>query len=229
MALGRSAVGLAVMIIDIRRSVQRSDVRANLRRLMEDLQSAAPGAFLQIAWGDEIEGILPVPTDLWEIYVRARRSLGDVPFYMGVGFGDVAEDPLPSAPVSVHEINGTAFKAARWALERAKGPNLTSIALAFQVFGDASLTVALNGYPLMLNVGIGQMTPKQRLYFDDLVLGCSHTAIAVRHGVRQPTVSKALRMAGADQLVCMREGLGALLTFVADHVKWGTQGQETTS
>lgn len=217
-----------MVIVDIRASVERRHVSDDLTRLVLTLQPAVPTGLFQVAWGDEVEGVLPFPVDLWDLYIRTRTSLGEVPFYMGVGFGEASNLPLQMAESSVHELNGTAFKSARHALERAKRDKLSGIALAFDVYDSPMLTEALNGYPRMINAAFRQMTRKQRAYFEDLIVGFSHVAIAKRHGVSQPTVTKALQRAGADQLAGMRDGLTALLEFVAGHVQWGTGAGEAS-
>lgn len=214
-------MALAVVIVDIRASVGRPKLSAELERLAETLRTAVPGALFQIAWGDEVEGVLPSPVDVWDLYLRTRRSLGELPFYMGVGFGDASDSPLELVGRSVHELNGTAFKAARQAVDSAKRDPRAGIALAFDVFEHPHLTEALNAYPRMINAAFRQMTRTQKAYFEDLILGYSQSAIADRHGVRQPTVSLSLQRAGADQLASTREGLTSLLAFVAGHVQWG--------
>ena len=219
-------MALAVVIIDIRSSVGRPQVPEQLERLVGSLRNTVPNALFQVAWGDEVEGVLPSPVDAWELYVSVLRSLGDLPFYMGMGIGDVSHLPLNLPGRNVHELNGTGFKAARQAVDSAKRDPEATVALAFNVFGQPNLTEALNGYPRMINAAVGQMTRTQKKYFIDWLLGYNQSAIADRHGVRQSTVSLSLQRAGASQLPIMRGGLNALLGFVAEHMQW-VFGRET--
>jgi hypothetical protein len=216
-------VAVGVIIIDVRASVERSHVYASLNRLVADLRTAVPAGFFQVAWGDEVEGVLPSPVDLWDLYVLARRSLDDIPCYIGVGFGEISDHDEIPASGSVHELNGTAFKAARDALDGVKSDDLAAIPLAFTVYGNTALTQALNGYPRLINAAFRGMTPKQRTYFEDRAVGYRQMQIAERHGVHQSTVAKELKRAGADQLDCMRTALRALLQFVATYLSWGGQ------
>lgn len=225
-AKGAVLLALAVAIIDIRASVERTDVPETLRELAHHLRSTVPSGRFQVAWGDEVEGLLTVPVDVWDLYVDIRKSLGNLDFYLGVGFGDITETPLAGEERSVHELNGTAFKAARTAMERAKREAAPGLSLAFDVHGHPALTRALNGYPFMMGAAYRQMTSKQKTYFGDLVLGYSHSAIATRHGVSQPTVTKVLKSAGAHQLPLMCAGLAALLDVVGEHIHWGEDTQE---
>lgn len=219
-------MAVAVAVFDIKASTARTDVLTALNRLVDALRTSAAPALVQVAWGDEVEAVLPSSMDLWALYVSARACLGELPFYMGVGFGEVAALPLPGPAASVHELNGTAFKAARLAVDRIKREATAGVALGFEVPESPSLTIALNTYPRMLDAALGQMTRKQRTYFDDLILGLSQREIAQRHHVSQPTVSISLQRAGADQLAHMRDGLTALLSVVAKEVGWGLTAEE---
>lgn len=224
-----AALALAVAIVDVRESIGRSRVSAELKALVPELRPMAPSGLFQVAWGDEMQAVLPSRVDLWDFYIRTRKSLRELPFYMGVGFGELSDPVMPLIEGSVHDLNGSAFKSARNAVERAKRDAFQSVALAFDVYENRHLTTALNAYVRMINDAYRQMTPKQRTYFNDVLLGDRHDAIAVRHGVSQPTISTTLKRAGAGQLDSMREGLSALLTFVGDYLGWGAAMEEGTS
>lgn len=63
--------------------------------------------------GDEAQGVLADADDVVEVVLRCLRPGG---WYVGVGIGDV-DTPLPDSP---REARGTAFVAARAAVDRAK-------------------------------------------------------------------------------------------------------------
>lgn len=214
-------MAVAVVIIDIRASVEHVDLAPELKRLAQSLEAEVPGSMFQVAWGDEVEGVLPRPADTWDLYLHVRKTLGDLGFYMGVGFGEISGGSSGIAGQSVHDLNGTAFKAAREAVEAAKADTEAALALEFSVFGQPELTAALSAYPRIINLAARRMTRTQRAYFSDLIVGYRQSAIARRHGVRQPSVSLALQRAGADQLDAMAGGLRALLAFVAAYTHWG--------
>ena len=44
------------------------DLTPEIRRLAQSLQAEVPGSMFQIAWGDEVEGVLPYPADIWNLY-----------------------------------------------------------------------------------------------------------------------------------------------------------------
>ncbi len=219
-------MALAVVIIDVQASVRYPDLTPELRRLAQSLQAEVPGSMFQIAWGDEVEGVLPYPADIWDLYLHVRSVLGELGFYMGVGIGEISQVASAIAGQSVHELNGTAFKSAREAVGAAKSATGAAVALEIEVAGEPELSAALQAYPHMINVAARSMTRTQRAYFTDLILGYRQSEIARRHGVRQPTVSLALHRAGADQLAAMQDGLRALLAFVASYTHWGAEDRE---
>lgn len=166
----------------------------------------------QVVWGDEVESVLASATDLWDLYIGVRRQLGPQAFYMGVGFGEVTSGTISG---EIHELNGTAFKSAREAVDAAKAAGGREIALRFSVHGEGELTRALNAFIDVLNASFGRMTRQQKVYMRDLVLGLSQTEIARRHRRAQASVQGALARAGHDQLAYAREGLVALLALTA--------------
>lgn len=99
-----------VMTIDQRNSQQEPDRIPELLRILADLPVAVP---FERSVGDEAQGIPDSPEAVVEAALRCLRY-GD--WYVGIGIGTV-EAPLPASP---REGRGSAFVAARAAVERAK-------------------------------------------------------------------------------------------------------------
>ncbi|WP_026554031.1 hypothetical protein [Arthrobacter sp. 35W] len=99
-----------VMTLDQRSSRQGPDLVPQLLDHLADLPAEVP---FERSVGDELQGILTEPHAVVEAALRALRS-GQ--WYVGIGIGGV-ESPLPASP---REGRGTAFVAARGAVDRAK-------------------------------------------------------------------------------------------------------------
>lgn len=206
----------AVVIIDLASSVSRGDAWSSLKGVAALIRPQA--SLAQVVWGDEVEAVVDRPTDLWSLYITVRQFLLEPSFYMGVGFGDVVAEGVSG---EIHELNGTAFKAARQAIDWAKGEPKKEVALSFSVYGEHDLTRALNAFVETLNISFACMTPQQVRYMRDFLIGLRQTAIAQRHHVTQPAVHKVLARGGSAQVACVREGLGALVRATGHAVGWG--------
>ncbi|WP_323961238.1 MarR family transcriptional regulator [Arthrobacter sp. JZ12] len=99
-----------VLTIDQRDSQHGADRIPHLLRSLSDLAAAVP---FERSVGDEAQGILQSADDVVEATLRCIRDGG---WYVGIGIGTV-EEPLPVTP---REGRGSAFVAARAAVERAK-------------------------------------------------------------------------------------------------------------
>lgn len=99
-----------VLTIDQRNSTNEPDRVPALLTYLEGVTTAVP---FERSVGDEVQGILASAEDVVEAALRCLRDGG---WYVGVGIGTV-ELPLPATP---REGRGSAFVAARAAVERAK-------------------------------------------------------------------------------------------------------------
>lgn len=210
----------AVVIIDLQSSVSREDNLGWLKGVAALVRTQS--SLAQVVWGDEVEAVIDRPIDLWSLYIAVRRFLLERSFYMGVGFGNVVSEDIFDG---IHELNGTAFKAARQAIDWAKGGPKKEVALSFSVYGEQDLTRVLNAFVETLNISFARMTPQQVGYMQDFLIGLRQTAIADRHHVTQPAVHKVLVKAGAKQVACVREGLGAVMRIVENLMGWGRESQ----
>lgn len=99
-----------VLTIDQRGSTGDKD---RVPGLLAELHRMATGARFERSVGDEVQGVLERPADVVEIALHCLRG-GQ--WYVGIGVGAV-DLPLPASP---REGSGTAFVAARLAVEKAK-------------------------------------------------------------------------------------------------------------
>lgn len=99
-----------VLTIDQRNSTNEPD---RVPDLLDQLGGVAAAVAFERSVGDEVQGVLASAEDVIDV---ALRCLRDGNWYVGIGVGAV-ELPLPESP---REGRGSAFVAARAAVERAK-------------------------------------------------------------------------------------------------------------
>lgn len=99
-----------VLTIDQRNSTHEGDRVPELLERLDGVQAAVP---FERSVGDEVQGVLDSAEDVIAVALQCLRDGG---WYVGVGIGTV-ELPLPE---SSREGRGSAFLAARAAVERAK-------------------------------------------------------------------------------------------------------------
>lgn len=99
-----------VLTIDQRNSTNEPD---RVPKLLNQLDGVATAVPFDRSVGDEVQGVLASGDDVIEAALRCLRAGG---WYVGIGIGAV-ELPLPATP---REGRGSAFVAARAAVERAK-------------------------------------------------------------------------------------------------------------
>ena len=99
-----------VLTIDQRNSTNEPDRVPALLKHLDGVPTAVP---FERSVGDEIQGVLAAGEDVIEAALRCLRAGG---WYVGIGIGTV-QRPLPVTP---REGRGSAFVAARAAVERAK-------------------------------------------------------------------------------------------------------------
>lgn len=96
--------------IDQRSSQQGADRIPELLDMLQDIPTQLP---FERSVGDEAQGVLSSADEVVEVALRCLRDGG---WYVGIGVGEV-ELPLPA---SAREGRGSAFVAARSAVDRAK-------------------------------------------------------------------------------------------------------------
>lgn len=99
-----------VLTVDQRNSTHEPDRVPELLEQLADVPAAIP---FERSVGDELQGVLASPEEVVDAALRCLRGGG---WYVGIGIGAV-ELPLPATP---REGRGSAFVAARAAVERAK-------------------------------------------------------------------------------------------------------------
>lgn len=99
-----------VMTIDQRSSQRGPDRVPDLLDALRDIPAGVP---FERSVGDEAQGVLSSPGAVVEATMRCLRDGG---WYVGIGIG-IVELPLPASP---REGRGSAFVAARTAVDRAK-------------------------------------------------------------------------------------------------------------
>src|SRR5688500_15169762 len=99
-----------VLTVDQRNSTHEPDRVPELLEQLADVPAAIP---FERSVGDELQGVLASPEEVVDAALRCLRGGG---WYVGIGIGTV-ELPLPATP---REGRGSAFVAARAAVERAK-------------------------------------------------------------------------------------------------------------
>src|SRR6478609_5986545 len=99
-----------VMTIDQRGSSTDID---RVPGLLAELKGLSTAGRFERSVGDEVQGVVERPEEVVEIALHALRSGR---WYVGIGVGEV-DQPLPASP---REGSGSAFVAARAAVERAK-------------------------------------------------------------------------------------------------------------
>ena len=169
--------------------------------------------------GDEVQGVLDDPDAVVEVALRALRA-GH--WYVGIGLGTV-DLPLPASP---REASGTAFVAARRAVDRAKktgervplsvqsGPRITSAAspVSQDPAAAAEAVLVLTG-----NLVRTRSAAEWRV-LDQLTPGArgQQTAVAKALEISPQAVSSAIFRAGWQEEQGGRSA-AALLLGLANH------------
>ncbi|MFT4157499.1 MAG: SatD family protein [Microbacterium sp.] len=205
------------IIADIVGSRRLSDRTAAQRRLEEAIaavESAAPSAIqpLTPTVGDELQGIYGrLPDALVSLMMIQLRLPDDVSFRFGIGIGEVRTVDSAHGELS----DGPGWYAAREAIETVHEredrimPSMRTWIVGAPGQDEVmhSTIAASNAYLLVRDELVGAMSDRERRLVYGRLVGRSQHALAAEEGITQPSVSKALRSAGAVALI---DGAAAL-------------------
>lgn len=193
-----------VMTIDQRGSRIHGDKVPALLSLLADLDMALP---FERSVGDEIQGVIEEPDAVVEAVARVLRERD---WYIGIGLGGV-DLPLPK---NSREASGSAFVAAREAVEAAKktGERVplcvkTPLAAAAR-WGDAAEAVLV-----LAGDVIRRRSEAEWRVLDALAAapGASQKVVAQQLGISPQAVSKAIVRSGRHEVRHGREAASLLL------------------
>ncbi|THJ67742.1 MarR family transcriptional regulator [Arthrobacter echini] len=188
-------------------TIDQEGSRSTADRIPELLALLAPVPTV-IAWersvGDEAQGVVADAYDVVDAVLSCLRSGG---WYVGVGIG-VVERPFPASP---REGRGSAFVAARSAVERAKktGDRAPLAVEGPDGSAEAEGVLALLGRHVM-----GRSEAEWRIL--DLLQPATRgtqTAVARTLGISPQAVSKAAARAAWQEELAVRPAVARLLAW----------------
>ena len=197
--------------------------------LIAALRSLTPVPF-ERSVGDELQGVVEAAADVVDIALHALR---DGHWYVGIGIGEVRLAP----GASPREGSGSAFVAARRAVENAKGAGAQvplsvvpgSIGRGRPLPADAGegIMSSANAEAVLRLIGrvVQQRTPAQWRVVDRLrALGGgdirhgSQKQVARELGISEQSVSRALLRSGWQEEWAARPAAAMLLEYAHNHV-----------
>jgi hypothetical protein len=191
-----------VLLLDQRASRATADrVAAWSERLNATYGEGLARAFVRTA-GDEMQAVLGGPAHLASIVADSVREGG---WWIGVGVGEV-ERPLPA---TAREGRGSAFWAARDAVERAKGQRAGR---PVRVLGDDGTSAErLEACLGVLAWIITRRSPRQRVVADAVLrVGLSGADVAAELGLTRQGAVKQIAAAGCREELDLRALAAAL-------------------
>lgn len=200
------------MTIDQRGSRRGTDRVPELLDQLKDVRTVLP---FERSVGDEVQGLLDSAEQVVEVAMRALRTRQ---WYVGIGVGAV-DLPLPEHPQAA---SGTAFVAARRAVERAKKSG-DRVPLSVQMDLElADLEIARAGRAaeaVLVLVGalVWDRSVAEWRVIDELVPGVrgGQAQAAARLDITPQAVSRAVRRSGWQEEQSGRDA-AALLLELAD-------------
>lgn len=211
----------AVVFIDLQGSSSAPSQRAGLQQqliaLRDHLNQCFPSSLavqFQIVWGDELKGVLRDPSTLWTMYQEAYAFMGSTPFYFAVGLGSVDTPLTQHGDADINQLDGTAFKAARLAIDELKARKAGPYQVRFATAGYATYADALNAFMGVLNDLVTHMTPAQTQHFVREYPWHGAQTQAGKTQVSRQAVWETLQRARIDAYRAASEGLVALLQLV---------------
>lgn len=192
-------------------TIDQAGSRATHDRVPELLELLAPIEPV-LPWersvGDEAQGVLARASDVVDVVLLCLRARG---WYVGIGVGDV-EQPFPA---SAREGRGSAFVAARTAVDRAKKTGERA-PLAVEAFGDAvSAAAEAEGVLALLGRHVMNRSDAEWRILDLLEHGKrgSQTAVARTLEITPQAVSKAAARAAWHEEHAVRPAAARLLAL----------------
>jgi hypothetical protein len=176
--------------------------------LLELLAPVEPVLPWERSVGDEAQGVLARAADVVDVVMLCLRVRN---WYVGIGIGEV-ERPLPASP---REGRGSAFVAARTAVDRAKRTG-DRAPLAVEAFGDATAFAAeAEGVLALLGRHVMNRSDAEWRILDLLepAVRGSQTAAARSLGITPQAVSKAAARAAWHEEHAVRPAVARLLAW----------------
>lgn len=171
---------------------RRSVVQTELEKLLDQLNRQFISHILSkfvITTGDEFQGLLRSPEIVPDLLWSMRARLPDVPFRLGIGFGEI-HTPLREFAIG---MDGPAFHEARKAINTAKEKGW--LGGEFMGFGEDEDTI-LNGLARLLERHREGMTGSQRDVATRLRTGMKQVDVARDLGITPQAVSDHVRAMG---------------------------------
>jgi hypothetical protein len=205
---GEPLVALIGDIVDSKRIEDRAAFQRKLRGTLDEINGElAPGvlaARLDLAAGDEIQGLFRRPEAVVPVVTRLADALAPERLVVGVGRGGLTTDPSPR----VSEMDGPCFHHARDALESARKDDAW---VGVKGFGE-SADVVLGALFLLIHTLRSRWTDKQAQYAR-AARQMLRKEFAARFQVSPSVVSESLKSAAFD---AVRAGEAALAQALRD-------------
>jgi len=172
----------------------------------------------ELVSGDELKGALADPRLVWAAYCTSYETMAGIPFYFSVGFGTIDTTAGYEATKSINFLDGTAFKAARDAMDelKARAKVIRPYRLRFGSAGNPHFTEALNAYVGVLNDLVQHMTAAQRQHFVR-EFPWNGPGTASPADVSRQAVWETLQRARIDAYREANRGIEALLQLAFEH------------
>lgn len=215
---------VAVVFIDLVGSSRVPERRALLQKQLIGLKEHT-NEFLgervaipfQVVWGDELKGVVSELTALWDLYRQCFSFMQGTPFSFAVGLGTI-DTPLEFGQTTdINLADGTAFKAARKALDHLKATGVEPYRLRFEVAGDSYLCQALNAYIGIMNDLLDHMTPAQRRAFRQEVPWHVEKDALPASTISRQSMWETLQRARIDAYRQAEKGIVALLKLATNN------------
>ena len=192
-------------------TIDQARSRSSADRIPELLELLAPIATV-LPWersvGDEAQGALAEPHGVVDAVLLCLRAGG---WYVGIGVGGV-EEPFPRSP---REARGSAFVAARQAVERAKKTGERAPLAVEAPDGGARAAAEAEGVLALLGRHVQGRSEAEWRILDLLQPGerGTQTAVARRLGISPQAVSKAAARAAWHEEQAVRPAAARLLAL----------------
>lgn len=201
-------------IIGSRRLSDRASAQQALDETIAELEERHPGAEqpLSPTVGDELQGVYRDLGVCLNALLRVQLALPEgIGLRFGIGIGGIR----PIASTHRELSDGPGWYAARAAIERVHQRQQRAVPhMRTWIVGAPgqdevmeSTIAASNAYLLVRDELVGAMSERVRRLTYGRLIGRSQHELAADEGVSQPSVSKALRTAGAAAIL---EGVAAI-------------------
>ncbi len=195
-------VALIGDIVDSKRIEDRAAFQRRLREALDDINRGLDpnvlAARLDLAAGDEIQGLFRRPEAVVPVVTRLADMLAPERLMVGIGRGNLTTDPSPR----VSEMDGPCFHHAREALEAARKDDAWVGAKGFGEGADAVLGALF----LLIHTLRSRWAEKQAQYAR-AARTMLRKDVAARFDVSPSVVSESLKSAAFDAVRVGEEAL----------------------